>query len=256
MSAASALNGERTRPFHDAIVLIVGVLVFWQLAYWIVGDVALRSPWQTLRYTAVSLTQTHLFWVHLANTLQAFAAALAIAVLLGLAIGFALGLHRLSGDAMEPMLVALYSIPKITLYPILLLAFGLGMPAKVAFGAIHGIIPVALFTLNAVRGIKPILLKTGRVLKLDSAMMVRSILFPAAVPEIFTGLRVGFSLTLIGTVLGEMFAAQHGLGYLLMNAIGLYNVDVIMSVTFLLVAFAASVNGVLLAIDRRLHFRV
>ncbi len=73
--------------------------------------------------------------------------------------------------------------------------------------------------------------------------MVRSILFPAAVPEIFTGLRVGFSLTLIGTVLGEMFAAQHGLGYLLMNAIGLYNVDVIMSVTFLLVVFAAAVNG-------------
>ncbi len=74
-------------------------------------------------------------------------------------------------------------------------------------------------------------------------MMVRSILFPAAVPEIFTGLRVGFSLTLIGTVLGEMFAAQHGLGYLLMNAIGLYNVDVIMSVTFLLVVFAAGVNA-------------
>jgi NitT/TauT family transport system permease protein len=83
--------------------------------------------------------------------------------------------------------------------------------------------------------------------------MVRAILFPAAVPEIFTGIRVGFSLTLIGTVLGEMFAAQHGLGYLLMNAISLYNIDLIMSVTFLLVVFAASVNGLLLAIDRRLH---
>jgi NitT/TauT family transport system permease protein len=93
------------------------------------------------------------------------------------------------------------------------------------------------------------------VLKLGPGEMVRSILFPAAVPETFTGLRVGFSLTLIGTVLGEMFAAQHGLGYLLMNAISLYNVDVIMSVTFLLVVFAAAVNGVLLAVDRRLHYR-
>ena len=243
------------RRWRNALVLVAALLALWQLAYWVVGDVALRSPWQTMRYTVVSLTQTHLFWVHLANTLQAFAVALVIAVVLGLLIGFGLGLHRLSADAMEPMLVALYSIPKITLYPILLLAFGLGMSAKVAFGAIHGIIPVALFTLNAVRGIKPILLKTGRVLKLDHPTMVRSILFPAAVPEIFTGLRVGFSLTLIGTVLGEMFAAQHGLGYLLMNAIGLYSVDVIMSVTFLLVLFAAGVNAVLLAIDRRLHFR-
>lgn len=85
--------------------------------------------------------------------------------------------------------------------------------------------------------------------------IARWILFPAAVPEIFTGLRVGFSLTLIGTVLGEMFASQHGLGHLLMNAISLYNVEVIMSVTFLLVVFAAGVNGILLAIDRRLHFR-
>jgi NitT/TauT family transport system permease protein len=177
-------------------------------------------------------------------------------VVLGLLIGFVLGLHRLSAEAMEPMLVALYSIPKITLYPIILLAFGLGMSAKIAFGAIHGIVPVALFTLNAVRSTRPILVKTGRVLKLSPLAMVRSILFPAAVPEIFTGLRVGFSLTLIGTVLGEMFAAQHGLGYLLMNAIGLFNVDVIMSVTFLLVVFAAAVNGVLLAVDRRLHFRV
>ena len=142
-----------SRCWRNALVLIAALLALWQLAYWAVGDVALRSPWQTIRYTVMTLTHTHLFWVHLANTLQAFAFALAIAIVLGLMIGFGLGLHRLSADAMEPMLVALYSIPKITLYPILLLAFGLGMSAKVAFGAIHGIIPVALCTLNAVRGI-------------------------------------------------------------------------------------------------------
>ena len=53
-----------------------------------------------------------------------------------------LGAHRLSGEVSEPILVALYSIPKITLYPVVLLLFGLGMSAKIAFGAIHGIIPV------------------------------------------------------------------------------------------------------------------
>lgn len=240
--------------WRNALVLIAVLFLLWEAAYLVVGDVALRSPWQTLRFTA-KLVRTDLFREHVANTLGAFGIALAIAVGLGLAIGFALGLHRLAADATEPMLIALYSIPKITLYPILLLAFGLGTSAKVAFGAIHGIIPVALFTLGAVRGIKPILVKTGRVLKLDAGQMVRGILFPAAVPEIFTGIRVGFSLTLIGTVLGEMFASQHGLGYLLMNAISLYNIDVIMSVTFLLVVFAAAVNALLLAIDRRLHFR-
>ena len=246
--------GEERKSFRNTIVLIVGLLVFWELMYFVVGDVAMRSPWQTMRST-VELARTDWFWLHVDNTMRAFAAALAIAIVLGLLIGFALGLHRFSAEAMEPMLVALYSIPKITLYPIILLVFGLGMSAKVAFGAIHGIIPVALFTLSAVRSTRPIFVKTGRVLKLSKPAMVRSILFPAAVPEIFTGLRVGFSLTLIGTVLGEMFASQFGLGHLLMNAIGLYNVEVIMSVTFLLVVFAAIVNGILLAIDRHLHFR-
>jgi NitT/TauT family transport system permease protein len=243
---------EGTAPFRNTIILVGGLLLFWELAYLVVGEVALRSPVEAVLFLG-KLMRTDIFWLHLADTLKAFGAALTIAVALGLLIGFALGLHRLSGDAMEPMLVALYSIPKITLYPIILLAFGLGISAKIAFGAIHGIIPVALFTLSAVRTIKPILIKTGRVLRLSPTVMVRAILFPAAVPEIFTGIRVGFSLTLIGTVLGEMFAAQHGLGYLLMNAISLYNIDLIMSVTFLLVVFAAAVNALLLAIDRRLH---
>src|SRR6185312_3507878 len=246
------MHGEERKPFRNTVILIVGLLVVWELAYLVVGDVALRSPWQTVAFLG-KLMKTDLFWIHLRDTLEAFGVALAIAVVFGLLIGFGLGLHRLSGYAMEPMLVALYSIPKITLYPIILLAFGIGISAKIAFGAIHGIIPVALFTLGAVRTIKPILIKTGRVMKLSPAVMVRSILFPAAVPEIFTGIRVGFSLTLIGTVLGEMFAAQHGLGYLLMNAISLYNVDLIMSVTFLLVVLAAAVNTALLAIDRGLH---
>ncbi|MGA7527553.1 MAG: hypothetical protein WBW11_10050, partial [Pseudolabrys sp.] len=136
----------------NAIILIVGLLLFWELAYFVVGNVALRSPWQTIEFLG-QLMRTDLFWLHLADTLKAFAAALAIAVVVGLLIGFALGLHRLSGDAMEPILVALYSIPKITLYPIILLAFGIGISAKIAFGAIHGVIPVALFTLGAVRTI-------------------------------------------------------------------------------------------------------
>ena len=85
--------------------------------------------------------------------------------------------------------------------------------------------------------------------------MIRRILLPAALPEIFTGLRIGFSLTLIGTVLGEMFASQHGLGSLLMSGIGLHNLDLIMPVTLLMILFAASVSSVLLAVDRRLRQR-
>src|SRR5690606_6001946 len=94
--------------------------------------------------------------------------------------------------------VAIYSIPKVTLYPIVLLLFGLGMPSKIAFGAIHGFVPIALFTINAIRNVKPVYLKTGRVMRLTPAQFAWKILFPAALPEIFTGLRLGFALTLVG----------------------------------------------------------
>ena len=236
------------------ILIAFALLAIWQVAYWVIGDLALRSPMQTLRFAAELMARPS-FWPHLAETAKAFAAALTIAALLGLSIGLVLGLGKLAGDVFEPMLIALYSIPKVTLYPILLLSFGLGLSAKIAFGALHGFIPVALFTMNAARNIRPIFLKTGRVLKLSRWETIRKIVFPAAIPEIFTGFRVGFSLTMIGTVLGEMFASQRGLGYLLMNAIGLHNVDIIMAITLMLVIFAAIVSATLLAIDRHLHRR-
>jgi NitT/TauT family transport system permease protein len=237
---------------RNAAVLIGALLLLWQVLYWWVGESALSSPLATFGYTAKLVTHED-FAMHAWDTLHAFAIAFALSVVIGLAVGFWLGFAKLAGDVLEPMVVTVYAIPKLTLYPILLLAFGLGLSAKVAFGVLHGVIPIILFTLAAVRNVRPILVKTGRVLKLPPLAMARTILFPAALPEIFTGLRVGFSLTLIGTLLAEMFASQRGLGFLLMNGIGLHNVPQIMAVTLMIVVFAAGVSTVLLAIDRRLH---
>jgi len=248
------MNAARPNGMRNAAVLIGALLLLWQLLYWWVGDSALSSPLATFRYTATLVTE-ETFALHAWDTLRAFAIAFALSVAIGLAVGFWLGFAKLAGDVLEPMVVTVYAIPKLTLYPILLLAFGLGLSAKVAFGVLHGVIPIILFTLTAVRNTKPILIKTGRVNKLSSGQMIRWILFPAAVPEIFTGLRVGFSLTLIGSLLAEMFASQRGLGYLLMNGIGLHNVDLIMAVTLLIVVFAAGISTLLLHIDHRLHRR-
>jgi NitT/TauT family transport system permease protein len=245
-SAFSTFNG---------LVLVAALLVAWQILFQIAGTQAMTPPLETFRYLG-QLLATESFWGHLEETARAFFVALLLAVLIGLAIGFWLGAHRFSSDVFEPVLVAFYSVPKITLYPIILLTFGLGLPAKIAFGTIHGVVPVALFTIAAVRSINPILLKTARVLRLGRWRLVASVLLPAALPEIFTGIRIGFSLTLIGTLLGEMFGSQRGLGYLLMTAIGLQNVKLIMAVTLLIVLFAAAVSTLLIVIDHRLHRRM
>jgi NitT/TauT family transport system permease protein len=239
------------RLLRNYAVLAAVLLALWQALYWEVGDTALRSPWQTLHFAA-DLAVSERFQPHVQETARAFAIALLLSVGIGLLIGFSLGLSRAAHRVFEPILVASYAIPKITLYPILLLMFGLGIAAKVAFGVIHGVIPIALFTASAVQHIRPAYLKAGRTMGLGATEIVRRIVLPAAAPEIFSGLRIGFSLTLIGTLLGEMFASQRGIGFLLMNAIGLHNVDVIMALTFLLTLFAASAGIALLALNRRL----
>jgi NitT/TauT family transport system permease protein len=240
------------RTLRGPLLLTASLLVLWQVLHQWAGDTALTAPLPTLEHLWDMIGQKR-FLPHLSETGLAFAQALAIAGLGGVAIGVLLGGHRLSGEVAEPILVGLYSLPKITLYPVILLLFGLGMPAKVAFGALHGIIPVALFTMNAVRNVNRTYLRAGRALRLSPAQTAWHILVPATIPEIFTGLRIGFSLTLLGTMLGELFASQRGLGFLLMTAIDLNDVQTILAIAVLISLFAVAANAALLALDRHLH---
>ena len=237
---------------NPSLFLVVGLLVVWQVVFWLVGRNALLPPYETMLYLA-RLLQTARFWGHIAETGAAFILALIISVVAGLAIGLGLGMNRVAAGVFEPFLLAGNSVPKIALYPIVLLIFGIGMPAKIAFGAIHGVVPVAIFTLAACNNVPPILFRTAAAMRLSRWDTIRSVLLPAALPDIFSGIRIGFSLTLIGTILGEMFGSQRGLGFLLMTAIGLQNIQVIMAVTLLLVLVAATVNTLLLLQDRRLR---
>lgn len=251
-----AIEPERSRLGRVAdIACLIGVLLLlWQLLHLFAGEVAMSAPLDTIRYTLKLVTEAD-FWPHVATTGSAFAMALTIALIGGPIIGAILGLHRLSGDVAEPILVSLYSIPKVVLYPIILLLFGIGLAAEVAYGALHGIVPVMLFTMNAVRNIKPVMIKTGKAMGLSAVTLTRTIVFPAALPEIFTGLRVGFSVTLLGTIMSEMFGSKRGLGFLLMNALGVNNVHLIMSLALLMVTFAALMNSILMSIETKLYRR-
>jgi NitT/TauT family transport system permease protein len=246
------MNRLMALPGVASLILILLLVLLWQGVFLWAGPDALAPPVETVVYLGAEL-RTPEFWGHVAATGSAFLMAIAISIVAGLALGLAVGLNQTATEVAEPLLLAANSIPKIALYPIVLLLFGIGLPAKTAFGAIHGVVPVAIFTMNACRAVPPVLLKSAAVMRLGRMDRIRSILLPAALPEILTGVRIGFSLTLIGVVLGEMFGAQSGLGYLLMTAIGLQNTQVIMSVTLLLIVFAATVSTALLAWERRLR---
>jgi NitT/TauT family transport system permease protein len=241
------------RALDIALVVLTG-LVVWQALH-LAAPFALTSPLETGARAWAMLTRAT-FWPHAGETGVAFVYSLVLAIAGGLALGLPLGLNRTGTQVAEPILVSVYSLPKVTLYPVILLIFGLGLPAKVAFGTIHGIIPIALFAMNAVRNLAPVHLKTARVLHLSRLETLRTVVVPAALPGIVAGLRIGFSLTLLGVLIGEMFASQRGLGYLIMNAIGLHDVPTMMAVILILAVVAVSGNGALLWLDHRLHRRV
>jgi NitT/TauT family transport system permease protein len=233
----------------DYVVLLGGMLALWQLLHWAVGSNVVSSPAETIE-RAAELLQTESFWVHVASTLSAFAMASIIGIVFGIFIGLWLGLRRFAGDVADPILSTLYSIPKITLYPLILLIFGLGVSAKVAFGVLHGAFPIAIFTMNAVRNVAPIYHRTARIMQLSPLATAATIMTPAALPEILTGIRVGIALTLLGVLIGELFASTSGLGFALIRAMDVHAVTDIMAITMLLFVFAAAVNAILQFAER------
>jgi len=243
------------RRAADLLAIVLVLLLMWQGLHVVVGETALPGPVPTLSYLA-RLVTTARFADNAAATATAFAFALMLAYGIGLAIGVWMGAHRLSGAVGEPILVALYSLPKITLYPVVLLIFGLGISGKTAFGALHGILPVALLTMAAIRNISPVYLKTAQSMRLSSWQTVMMVLFPATLPEVVSGLRIGLTVTLLGVLLAEMFASKQGLGFLIMNAMSLLQTEEMIAVAVLLFAFAALTNALLLWIEHRLHRRV
>src|SRR5262249_16197530 len=134
MSANAIASLNVTRRATDTVVIIAIILLFWQGLHQLVGATALPGPLPTLAYL-VKFAPSQRFAETAFASLVCFFCALVLSYALGLAFGVWMGMHRLSGAVGEPILVALYSLPKITLYPVVLLIFGLTLSSRVTFGA-------------------------------------------------------------------------------------------------------------------------
>jgi NitT/TauT family transport system permease protein len=244
---------RRIRAF-DTAVLAVLMLALWQaIGSWTKG-VAVSPPLQTLTYL-FDLLRTGMFWDHAAATLAAFLLAFALSALIGLALGLVFGVQRFAGEVAEPILAGFYTIPKVTLYPVVLLVFGLGLSAKIAFGVMHGLVPMTLFALGAVRSLPPVLIRTAKVLRLSPGRTMLWVLVPACLPDIVNGLRISFSLSLLGVLIGEMFASQRGLGFLLVNGMAQHNVPLSTAIVTVIVVVAIAANTLMLRLGGRVAHR-
>jgi NitT/TauT family transport system permease protein len=236
----------------DHVLVLAGLLVIWQAVSLLASPDVVPSPLSAIA-RAAALLQSENFWKDAANTGRAFALACAIGIVGGACIGVVLGFSRFATEVADPILGTIYSIPKITLYPIILLVFGLTLSAKVAFGVLHGIFPVIIATMAALRNVAPVHRRTARRLRLSWAATITTILAPAALPEIFAGVRIGVAVTLLGTLLAELFASSSGVGFALIRAMEIHNVVDIFALALLIFLFAAAINGLLHFLERKIR---
>ena len=229
----------------------LALLALWQILAVVLGDFFVASPLASLNALLEGVGDGWL-GADAGVTLVALVYGYLLAVVLGVVIGFLLGLSRFAYAVFEPIVVALYALPKVALYPIFLFAFGLGIASQAWFAMFFGVFPIIIFTMSGTRNVSEVLLKVGRSLRLSRLQLFRTIVFPAILPSLVAGLRIGFGVTFLGVVLSQMFAARSGLGYVLVQSVSLHDMPRLYGLVLLLTLFAFAVNGAFLLWERHL----
>ena len=133
----------------------------------------------------------------------------------GILLGVAMGRNRTIRVALDPVVSAIYVLPKIAILPLVMLVFGIGEVSKIVIVAIASFFLVLINTTVGVRDIEPIFIEAGRNYGANRRQMFRHIIIPAALPIIFSGLRLSLGTSLIVIIAAEFVAANYGLGYLI-----------------------------------------
>ena len=169
--------------------------------------------------------------------------------------GMFLGMHRYAAEVIGPILYGMNSIPKVTLYPIFLLVFGLEMDGRIAFSVFHGIFAGTILIMEATLNVSPIYRKIGASLRMNSFRSFRHIIVPAILPSLVSALRLMFGLCFIGMVVAELFSSYIGLGHELMRYIQLVQPERAFGLVILIFAVSIIPTLVLVSIERRVRRR-
>src|SRR5205814_6502480 len=137
--------------------------------------------------------------------------AFALSVVSGMLIGILIGLSNIGRRSLYPIVLLLYGIPQAIILPLFVLIFGLGPAAKIAFGFSHGIFPVIVNTIAGMRNVSPVYLQAARSMGANRADIICNVVFPHMTGSFFTGLRLAMTMTLLGVILAELYVSAGGI---------------------------------------------
>lgn len=187
-------------------------------------------------------------WVTLVETLLAFA----IGAAAGLGGGLWLALQPMASALLEPYVKALNSMPRIILAPIFSVWFGLGIASKVALGVTLVFFIVFFNVYQGVREVSPVILANARMLGAGPRQLLRHVYLPSATSWVFSSLHTSVGLAFVGAVVGEYLGSASGVGYLIHQAEGVFDINTVMAGILVLTGFALVLDSAVGRIERRL----
>lgn len=190
------------------------ILACWQFASGrLVDNFFISNPLEV----AIRLwewTTTGYIFPHLWVTFYETVAGFVLGSLIGALLGIWLGVARFMSRLLNPFLFAFYALPKIALAPLLVLWFGLGLESKIALSTVIVFFLVFYNTFTGVREVDQDMIDTVRLMKARRHQVLMHVIIPSAMSWIFAGLKISVPYALIGAIVGELIAANQGLGYL------------------------------------------
>ena len=189
---------------------------------------------------------------HLGVTLVETVLAFAIGTALGLACGLWLALSPFAAAIFDPYIKALNSMPRVILAPIFAVWFGLGVASKVALGVTLVFFIVFFNVYQGVKEVSPVVLANARMLGANGRQLLRHVYLPSAMSWVFSSLHTSVGLAFVGAVVGEYLGSAQGVGYLILQAEGAFDINTVMAGILVLTAFALALDALVTFAERRL----
>ena len=189
---------------------------------------------------------------HLGITLAETVLAFAIGAAGGLLGGPWLALSPMASAILEPYIKAMNAMPRIILAPIFAVWFGLGIGSKVALGVTLVFFIVFFNVYQGVREVSPVILANARMLGASQRQLLRHVYLPSATSWVFSSLHTSVGLAFVGAVVGEYLGSSQGVGYLILQAEGSFDINTVMAGILVLTAFALALDALVGRIERRL----
>ena len=240
---------------EHALIGTVSMLIF--LAFW---EMSVALEWVNPLFTSspslivragYEMFADGSIYPHLAVSGQEFLVGYGMAIVIGVPLGILMGWYGRINAVLDPFVSALYATPRIALLPLIMIWFGIGIMSKIAIVFLGAVFPILVNTITGVRTLNADFVKVARSFGASDRQIFLTVALPSSVPLLLTGLRLGLGHALVGIVVGEMYGATHGLGFLIATSGARFQTDKLMVGIILIAAAGVALTELLRLIERR-----